>query len=425
MVSAKKNSHFIPSPYKVVTEYEDVFAKQGSDATKNALKDVLKYIAKITASTIKNNEFDVQDYLKAFDNDIEKARMVGDVISIDGKEYIWTEYSPGKFDWHVKKHNSVLQGVGVSGKHGKEALKLVYNDIDSSYDKLDKMNLKRTPNGHWRLFYDNNDTGKTIKGDVVTEDELMKDNICYQRRMVVDNFDMMKDYMQFDSSDDVYFVQVIKRWKDNKDKPGAEQWRSSGKAKGSYHSGAEYLEYYLIHDDKELNNVKNEIIKSCSYSNARAYITINSRSEKQSNDYIKKFKSRFTDHNDPRYKNAEPIVYGMPKSGDAWKDTRLRVLLDIDTTRDSKVKINGVSVNVWDEVKNRLQQYNIKVAASYETPSGGLHLILNNKNNRNMKPFFKGLSDFDGGKNLGNLAMVHPSEDIKMVLYSNVDTEEY
>jgi hypothetical protein len=52
-------------------------------------------------------------------------------------------------------------------------------------------------------------------------------------------------------------------------------------------------------------------------------------------------------------------------------------------------------------------------------------LILNNKNNRNLKPFYAGLSDFDGGRNLGKLATVHPSEDIKMVLYSSVDTAGY
>ena len=72
-----------------------------------------------------------------------------------------------------------------------------------------------------------------------------------------------------------------------------------------------------------------------------------------------------------------------------------------------------------------MSSYGIKVVAEYETPSGGLHLILNNKNNRNLRPFFAGLKDFDNGKDLGKLATVHPSEDIKMVLYSNVDTAGY
>ena len=120
------------------------------------------------------------------------------------------------------------------------------------------------------------------------------------------------------------------------------------------------------------------------------------------------------------------MVYGQPKTGPAWRNERLRVLLDVDTQRDSKVKLpNGKTVNVWDETEKRLDDLGIKVVAKYVTPSGGLHLILNNKNNRNLKPFYQGLKDFDGGHNLGNLATVHPSEDIKMVLYSNVETEGY
>lgn len=87
--------------------------------------------------------------------------------------------------------------------------------------------------------------------------------------------------------------------------------------------------------------------------------------------------------------------------------------------------INGKQVNIWDETRRRLNASGIKIAAEYETPSGGLHLILNNKNNRNLPEFYKGLKDFDGGKALGKLATVHPSEDIKMILYSNVDTAGY
>lgn len=358
--------------------------------------------------------------------EIEKARNVGDIFNYNGKSYIWTEYAPGKFDWRIfNKKSGIMKGKGYEGKYGANALKTLYSKLDNSFKDIDKINLKRTPKGHWRLFYDNQDTGSTISGDIVTESELVNDNVCYQKRRAVDNFDMIKNYMTFDTPDDVYFVQVIKRWKDNKDKPGADKWKSSGKAKGSYHSGAEYLEYYLVHSTDELDDIKSEIIKSCSYNNARAYISINSRNEKESNAYIQKFKNRIGNPNDPRYKNAEAIVYGMAKSGEAWKDTRLRVLLDIDTARDSDVKINGKKVNVWDEVENRIQALNIKVAAKYETPSGGLHLVLNNKNNRNLKPFFSGLKDFDGGRNLGKLATVHPSEDIKMVLYSNVETEGY
>ena len=371
---------------------------------------------------------DAIDILKAagLEDIFEKAHNVGDLFFRDGKTYVYTEFSPGKFDWRiVKQKQHVIYGKGINGLHGIKALNKVYTSIDKTFTDTKKMMLKRTPNGSWRLHYDGNDAGMTIGGDTLTESELRKDDICYQDKRVVDNFEMLKDYMEFNSPDDVYFVQVIKRWKDNKDKPDADAWKAAGKAKGSYHAGAEYLNYYLIHSAAELEALKPDIIKACSYNNARAYISINSRKQSQVNQYMAKFKSRFNP-NDPRVKNAEAILYGMPKSGPAWKNERFKVLLDIDTTRDAKAKMpDGKMVNVWDETKKRLNDLNIKVAAEYETPSGGLHLILNNKNNRNLRPFYKGLKDFDGGRDLDRLATVHPSEDIKMVLYSNVDTEGY
>lgn len=371
---------------------------------------------------------DAMDILKAagLEDIFEKAHNVGDLFFRDGKTYVYTEYSPGKFDWRlIKQKQHVIYGKGINGLHGIKALDKVYTSIDKTFTDPKKMMLKRTPNGSWRLHYDGNDAGMTIGGDTLTESELRKDDICYQDKRVVDNFEMLKDYMEFNSPDDVYFVQVIKRWKDNKDKPDANAWKAAGKAKGSYHAGAEYLNYYLIHSAAELEALKPDIIKACSYNNARAYISINSRKQSQVNQYMAKFKGRFNP-NDPRAKNAEAILYGMPKSGPAWKNERFKVLLDIDTTRDAKAKMpDGKMVNVWDETKKRLNGLNIKVAAEYETPSGGLHLILNNKNNRNLRPFYKGLKDFDGGRDLDRLATVHPSEDIKMVLYSNVDTEGY
>lgn len=372
---------------------------------------------------------DALNILKSIDTDgslFEKAHNVGDLFFREGKTYIYTEYAPGKYDWHLVKTKKVIRGKGINGKHGLNALKSVYSGLDKTFNDPEKMMLKRTPNGHWRLFYDDADAGTTIGGDTITESELKEDNVCYQDKRVVDNFELLKGYMEFNNPDDVYFVQIIKRWKDNKDKPDADAWRAAGRKKGSYHSGGEFLNYYLIHSNSELDSLKSEIIKACSYNNARAYISINSRSQNAVNAYMSKFKSRFTDPNDPRVKNAEAILYGQAKSGPAWKNERFKVLLDIDTTRDATAKMpDGKVVNIWDETKKRLKDFNIKVAAEYETPSGGLHLILNNKNNRNCRPFYKGLKDFDGGRDLDRLATVHPSEDIKMVLYSNVDTAGY
>lgn len=367
---------------------------------------------------------------ESFGYDLEKARMEGDItVAPDGKTYVWAKTKSGSttdYAWHVLNKNQVIKGKGINGKHGVAALNIAFTDINKAYTDTSKMMLKRTPNGNWRLFYDDVDAGTSIAGDVFTSSELEHDNICYQSNRVVDNFERVKDYMEFNNPDDVYFVQIIKRWKDNKDKPGADAWKAAGRANGSYHAGAEYLQYYLVHSYQELKALEPSIIKQCQYNNARAYMSINSRNQAQTDAYMVKYKQHIGNPNDPRYKNAEAILYGMPKTGSAWKNERFKVLLDIDTTRDSKVTLpNGKTVNVWDETEKRLNDAGIKVAMKYETPSGGLHMILNNKNNRNLSGFYKGLEDFDGGRNLGPQATVHPSEDIKMVLYSNVETAGY
>ena len=57
--------HFIPSPYKVVTEYENAFIKNWNNAMAAAFVDVLKYMSKATKQAI---------VTKAEDDELEKAR---------------------------------------------------------------------------------------------------------------------------------------------------------------------------------------------------------------------------------------------------------------------------------------------------------------------------------------------------------------
>lgn len=386
------------------------------------MEDFLEHKRGVVDNISKAFGVDVSDSPDWFD----KAYFEGQIVMINGKEHVYTQYAPGKFDWHVLSPKNMKSGTGYKGLHGKQGVTAVFKDLNSTYTDLNKMTLRRTPNGNWRLYYDKQDAGHSLPQDAFTEVELKNDGVTYQGHRVVDNFDMIKDYMQFNNPDDVYFVQIIKRWKDNKDKPGADAWKAKGKAQGTYNKGGEYLNYWLIGSAADLDKYRNDIIKAAEYNNARAYISINSRSKNQVDAYIGKFKSRFSDPNDPRVKFAEAILYGQAKTGSAWKNDRLRVLLDIDTPKDSAVKLpNGSKVNVWNETKARLQKYGIKVVAEYETPSGGLHLILNNKNNRNLPDFYRSLKDFDGGRDLDKLATVHPSEDTKMVLYSNAVTSGY
>ena len=95
----KHESHFIPSPFPVVTSYENAFIKKFNDNLAGAVAEVLKYIAHATALSVKEVETK-----KAFDDEIEKAHKVGD-LHPNGR-WVWTEYSPGKFDWRTVKKSA-------------------------------------------------------------------------------------------------------------------------------------------------------------------------------------------------------------------------------------------------------------------------------------------------------------------------------
>lgn len=51
-----KESHFIPSPFPAVTEYENTFVKEWNKNTANAVAEVLKYMAQATSSAIKETK---------------------------------------------------------------------------------------------------------------------------------------------------------------------------------------------------------------------------------------------------------------------------------------------------------------------------------------------------------------------------------
>lgn len=51
-----KKGHFIPSPFPAVTEYENTFVKVWNNNTAEAVAEVLKYMAKTTASVVKETE---------------------------------------------------------------------------------------------------------------------------------------------------------------------------------------------------------------------------------------------------------------------------------------------------------------------------------------------------------------------------------
>lgn len=83
--------------------------------------------------------------------------------------------------------------------------------------------------------------------------------------MNVNNFDDIEDLLEFTSEDDFYFVEVLKRKKENPEMTG-------------YSTS---IKMYHIKSIEQLNSLQEEIKTLCKVFNARAYIALNRRSFKQ------------------------------------------------------------------------------------------------------------------------------------------------
>lgn len=79
---------------------------------------------------------------------------------------------------------------------------------------------------------------------------------------MINNLEIIKPILIFSSEDDFYFLEIIKRRKENPQNP----------------SNARIIKSYYIHSIEYLNKLMPEIINLCELENARAYINLNRRS---------------------------------------------------------------------------------------------------------------------------------------------------
>ena len=226
-----------------------------------------------------------------------------------------------------------------------------------------------------------------------------------EEKKMIDNFDRAEKFMEFNSPDDFYFVQIVKRLKDNP---------NDDRRQGNYHAGAWYFEKWRIHSAQELEQLKPQIIASCEKNNARAYISLNSRSDKMTDAQIIKVR-RMYPRGDARNVNADAIVPAQPKYGPNWKGQRLKFFIDIDST-DTKI---------WDECKKIIAMCGMKPIDEYTTANGGLHILMPNKEDPNIDYLLHMLHKLDNWVDKGRLAMAHPNFDGRIILYSNVDAKGY
>lgn len=232
--------------------------------------------------------------------------------------------------------------------------------------------------------------------DILIKENIKKlfEDIDVKPDYVVDNFELVSKLMNFNSDDDFYFVEIIKRKKDNPN----DAFRY-----------CQYITYYWITSQSDLMSKRDEIISICEQNNARAYIYMNPRSANVVNEYSKVLIKRFAQRGKGygKYRGHE-IEFACGQHKD-W-DSRPISFIDIDTNNTA----------VFDKVKEILNTYGITPMAEYKTPNGGLHILLPDKRAR-----YIDFSMFDGGKHLGQYATVHFNIDRASLLYSNIIPQGY
>ena len=107
---------------------------------------------------------------------------------------------------------------------------------------------------------------------------LVESALLTEAKTLIDNFDKVAQLMEFNSDDDFYFVEIIKRKKDNPN--DAFRYR-------------QFITYYWITSQSDLMSKRDEIISVCEQNNARAYIYMNPRSANVVNEYSKVLRKRF------------------------------------------------------------------------------------------------------------------------------------
>lgn len=171
----------------------------------------------------------------------------------------------------------------------------------------------------------------------------------------VDNFAEIAKLLNFKvPNDTIYFVQIVKRDKDN---PGQK----------SRYNACKYLKEYYFEGLDEFLNAENEIKDMCKRETARAYIYMNARSKKIVDQWTKINQHRFNKH--PKMRDK---FDNNPKAAAAGRSLEepSRPLCFIDVDSDDQKDI--------DMVLNIIKYFNIKPIYTYRSLNNGIHIILPN-----------------------------------------------
>ena len=142
---------------------------------------------------------------------------------------------------------------------------------------------------------------------------------------MINNFQQIAELLTFDTPDDFYFLQIIKRRKENPDMK----------------NGAKVIKSYRVDSLFKLNDIRSEVIDHCIHNNARAYINLNICSfQTTAYEHLREISTLMLKRNYKDVKNAYDSVCGStkPAKNPLW-------LIDVDEKNLNLVSEICASVN--------------------------------------------------------------------------------
>lgn len=172
-------------------------------------------------------------------------------------------------------------------------------------------------------------------------------------KVEIDNFSEIYKLLNFKTNNDnIYFVQIIKRDKDN---PGQK----------SRYNAAQYLKEYYFEGLDDFKNAEQEIKNVCDKENARAYIYMNPRSKKVIDQWTDINAKRFRKYPEMGRKfnwNAKALAAGRSF------DDPSRPLCFVDVDSDDQ--------NDIDMVLQIIKYKGLTPLYTYRSLNNGIHIIL-------------------------------------------------
>lgn len=216
----------------------------------------------------------------------------------------------------------------------------------------------------------------------------------------VDNFENVKELLKFDNpGDTVYFVQIMKRDKDN---PGQHSPRNA----------ATYLKNYFFKSIDELDAAEKEIKYICASQRARAVIYLNPRSKAVIDKYTNNYLRRVHGNRD----TAMAIAAG--RSFDNVLEGPERSICFVDVDSDDQNDIN--------KTMSIIQKAGIKPLFAYRSLNNGIHIILPNKEDAKKLDFTPITGDLRGlGRRAKMNAKVSLEIDKSTLLYAFLTPQGY